>query len=183
VQDPDVDKTAMSGPSEYDTFLFGRRTYELFERFWPHALEAPPSASGPHGGELSDEHRAMATSLNETSKLVFSRTLKAASWQNSRIISELDPREIAAMKQQPGKNMLVLGSGSIASQLSEHDLIDDYVIVVSPLFLGTGQPLLKGLTHSQRLDLVSAKSFPSGNVMLTYTRSASGTQVRSRGPA
>lgn len=172
VADPAVDEAAMSGPQEIDTFLFGRRTYEMFESFWPHALKDPDSTRAPHGGELSDAHHAMARSLNDTPKLVFSRSLKRAGWNNSRLLHELDPTEIEGLKQQPGGDMLVLGSGSLVSQLSQHGLIDEYQMVVSPIFLGAGQRLLGGVTKHVALELIDAQTFSSGNIMLRYARRA-----------
>jgi dihydrofolate reductase len=171
VQDEEVAKGGVEGMSGTDTILFGRRTYELFEGFWPHAVDDSPTAPDPHGaGRRSPEMRAMAIWLNETTKLVFSRTLKGVTWRNSRLLHELDPREIEAMKRQSGKDMIVFGSGSIVSQLTQHGLIDEYQFVVSPILLGSGRPLLSGLSKSSRLDLLEAKEHQSGNVMLRYAR-------------
>jgi dihydrofolate reductase len=170
VPDQEIDKAAMEGGSAVDTFLFGRRTYELLEGFWSHALDNP-SASAPHGtGQLSREQRAMAVGLNEMTKLIFSRTLQNVTWKNSHVVHEFDPREIEAMKRGPGKDMIILGSGSIVSQLTQHGLIDEYQFVVSPVILGSGRPLLSGVSKSSRLDLLEAKPYPSGNVMLRYAR-------------
>ncbi len=72
------------------------------------------------------------------------------------------------MKSRPGKDMIVLGSGSIVSQLTQHGLIDEYQFVVSPILIGSGLPLLTGLSTSMALELKEAKSYPSGNVMLRY---------------
>ena len=167
VPEPEIDKMAGESTSRFDTYLLGRKTYQLFEQFWPHALDA--AAQDPHGGgELSPEMRAIAESLNNSTKLVFSRTLKDATWKNSRIVPELDPREIAEMKQQPGGDMIILGSGSIVSQLTEHGLIDEYQLLVSPVFLGGGQLLVRGLPKSAKLKLIDATSYPSGNVSLRY---------------
>jgi dihydrofolate reductase len=171
VPDEELDKVAMEGPSVVDTVLFGRRTYELFEGFWPHALDDSRTAPDPHRpGRRSPAMRAMAIFLNEATKLVFSKTRKDVTWRNSRLLHELDPREIEAMKRQPGKDMIVFGSGSIASQLTQHGLIDEYQFVVSPVLLGSGRSLLSGVSKSSRLDLLEAKGYPSGNLMLRYAR-------------
>ncbi len=159
VPDQELDRSAAKGIPGTDTILLGRRTYEIFEAFWPHALDNP---------NLPPEMRAMAIGLNEMTKLVFSKTLKEVTWKNSRLLHKLDPHEIQAMKSQPGKDMIVLGSGSIVSQLTQHGLIDEYQFVVSPILLGSGQPLLSGLSTSMALELKEAKSYPSGNVMLRY---------------
>jgi dihydrofolate reductase len=171
VPEEELDKTATEGMTGTGTLLLGRRTYELFEAYWPGVADDSPTAPDPHGPDRrSREIRAMATFLNQATKLVFSRSLEDVTWSNSRILHELDPGEIQSMKDEPGKDMIVLGSGSIVSQLTEHGLIDEYQFVVSPILLGSGLPLLRDLSKSSRLDLKEAKGFPSGNVMLRYAR-------------
>lgn len=170
VHDPAVDKAAMEGGGEPDTLLLGRTTYEMFASFWPQAM-ASPKAQGPHGGgQMTKEQRDMGTWLNEARKVVFSRSLKDATWKNSRIVRELDPNEIKAMKKKGKKDTLVLGSGSIVSQLTEHGLIDEYDFVVSPVFLGKGKRLFDGVSKVVKLKLNSAKGYPSGCVLARYTR-------------
>jgi dihydrofolate reductase len=114
----------------------------------------------------------MAIALNQNTKLVFSRTLKEARWINSHILREFNPGEIQNLKRGPGKDIIVLGSGSIVSQLTQHGLIDEYQFIVSPLLLGSGRPLLSGVTRGMPLQLREAKAYPSGNVMLRYGRRA-----------
>jgi len=114
----------------------------------------------------------MAVFLNETPKVVFSKKLKKVTWSNSRLVHDLDPREIEAMKKQPGKDMIMFGSGSIASQLTQHGLIDEYQLVVSPVLLGSGRPLLSGVSRSTKVSLLEAKTYPSGNVKLRYGRAS-----------
>jgi dihydrofolate reductase len=171
VPDDEQAKAAAEGIPDFDTALFGRRTYELFEGFWRHAVDDSPTAPDPHrSGQRSREHRAIAIWLNEMTKLVFSRTLKDVTWRNSRVLHELDPRQIETMKSQPGKDMIVFGSGSIVSQLTQHGLIDEYQFVVCPILLGSGRPLLTGVPTHSRLDLLEAKQYQSGDVMLRYAR-------------
>ena len=81
-----------------------------------------------------------------------------------------DPREIETMKAQPGKDLVVFGSGSIVSQLTQRGLIDEYQFVVCPILLGSGRPLLSDVSKRLRLDLLEAKALPSGDVMLRYAR-------------
>jgi dihydrofolate reductase len=100
--------------------------------------------------------------------LVFSKSLKKATWKNSRVLHELDPGEIETMKRQPGKGMMIFGSSSIVSQLTQRGLIDEYQLVVCPIFLGNGRPLLSGVSRNTRLKLVEAKPYPSGDVLLRY---------------
>ncbi|HYQ15771.1 MAG TPA: dihydrofolate reductase family protein, partial [Polyangiaceae bacterium] len=123
VSDPEIHRRAVASMPQTDCMLFGRRTYQNFAAFWPHALR-DLNAAGPHGANKHDPaFAAMARWLNDTRKLVFSRTLKAADWSQSELIAELDPREIGALKRAPGKDILIFGSGSLVSQLSEHGLI------------------------------------------------------------
>jgi dihydrofolate reductase len=167
--DNEFDKEAARGLPGVDTILLGRRTYELFESFWPHVLNGSPTAPDPHQpGHVSPEMRAMAVMLNESTKLVFSRTMKEGAWKNTRLLRTLDPREVATLKNQPGRDMIVLGSGSIVSQLTQHGLIDEYQFFVSPILLGSGQPLFQGLPVKLALALHEARAYPSGNVMLRY---------------
>jgi dihydrofolate reductase len=156
-----------------DTVLFGRRTYEMFASFWPYALEDSPAPPNPHGhGRISPEMRAMAVMLNEATKLVFSRTLSDVTWNNSHLRRELDPHEIAALREQPGNDVMIFGSGSIVSQLTELGLIDEYQFVVMPVLLGSGVNMLTDLSKSAALDLLEATPYPSGKVALRYARAS-----------
>jgi dihydrofolate reductase len=170
VPDPEQAKAAAQAIPLCDTVLFGRRTYELFEKFWSHADEDASTASDPHHpGKRTREHGAIAKWLNESTKLVFSRSLKNATWKNSRILHEFDPREIETIKRQAGKDMMIFGSGSIVSQLTEHGLIDEYQFVLCPILLAGGRPLLSDVSKNARLKLVEAKPYPSGDVLLRYS--------------
>lgn len=166
VPDAKLDKAVMSGDVEIGTILFGRRTYEMFAAFWPHVTEDTPA---PHGdGPMSREQLAMAAFLNESDKVVFSKTLGKPTWRNTRVVPRFDPREVAAMKRGRGKDIIVFGSGSIVSQLTEHRLIDEYQLVVSPVMLGSGKPLTGGFAGPVGLELEEARKFPTGNVLLRY---------------
>ena len=169
IPEEELEKGAAGNLPGADTILFGRKTYQLFESFWPNVLQDSPTAPDPHApGRKSPELRAMATWINEATKLVFSRTLKEVTWKNSRLIHEFDPREMEAAKKQPGKDMMVFGSGSIVSQLAQHGLIDEYQFVVTPILLGRGRSMLTTMPKSVKLDLMEAKKFTAGNVMLRY---------------
>jgi dihydrofolate reductase len=160
VLDPDLDRDVMRGPGTVDTFLWGRKTFEHMAAYWPGALDDP---------NLSEAVRKMAVQLNEQTKIVFSRTVKSAEWKNTRFLSKFDPEEIASMKEQSGGDMMVLGSGSIVSQLTEHGLMDEYLLVVSPMLLGRGSSLFSNVSGPTSLKLTSAKGYKSGNVLLRYT--------------
>jgi dihydrofolate reductase len=169
VPDDQVTRDALKEMPGTDTVLFGRRTFELFEAFWPHVLDDPETAPDPHApGRRSRETRDMAGWLNDAAKIVFSRTLKKVGWKNTRVVPELDPREIKAMKAGPGKDLILFGSGSIATELTRHGLIDEYRFVVDPVLLGSGRSLINGVPLAARLRFLGAKEYPSGNTMLRY---------------
>jgi dihydrofolate reductase len=169
VPDDAIDQMGVEGMSGTDTMLFGRRTYDQFESFWPNVVKDSATASDPHtAGRKSSALRAMATWINEKTKVVFSRTRKEVTWKNSRLVHEFNPREIEDMKKQPGKNMIIFGSGSLVSQLTQHGLIDEYTFIVNPILLGSGRSLLSGVPKSAKLDLLEAKKYDSGNVVLRY---------------
>jgi len=161
-----LDRGAADNLGGADTILFGRRTYDMFESFWPHAGDEDPHNPGRHSPEL----RAMAKWINEADKLVVSRTRRDVTWTNSRLLHALDPGEIEALKRQPGKDIMIFGSGSVVSQLTEHGLIDEYQFIVGPVLLGSGRPLVSGVPATTRLALLEAKEYSSGNVKLRYGR-------------
>lgn len=166
-------KAAANGIGRFDTVIFGRHTYEQFAAFWPRALEDADATTVPdphHPGRRSREHRTVAVALDAMTKLVFSKTLQEATWRNSRIVRSFDPGAIQAMKRQPGKDLIVFGSGSIVSQLTEHGLIDEYQFVSCPVFIGEGRPLLSGSSTRTRLELIEATKYESGDLMLRYAR-------------
>lgn len=173
VPDAEQAKAAAAGISRFDTVVFGRRTYELFEGFWRHAVvDELGTIPDPHDpGRRSPEHGTIAIALNRMTKILFSRTMKDATWEPSRLLRELDPREIEAMKAQPGKDLIVFGSGSIVSELARLGLIDEYQFAVCPVLLGSGQSLVRGVSQRLPLDLLEAKRLPSGDVILRYAPS------------
>jgi len=169
----EVFRAAAESNQDIDTMLFGRRTYDMFEQFWPHALDDPETAPDPHtAGRRSAVNREMAVWINDTNKIVFSRTRRNVTWKHSQLIPELEPKKIEAMKAGPGKDMIVFGSGSLVAQLTEHGLIDEYMLVVNPILLGGGRPLLSGLSARVPLELRQATDYKSGHVLLRYGRRA-----------
>ena len=173
VPDEAIDQAGAARMGDFDTMLFGRHTYDAFESFWPHAEGDAATANDPHtDGRRTKTLRSMATWINRTDKWLFSTSKKQLSWRNSRLFSRLDPAELRAQKQAAGKDMIIFGSGSLVSQLTEHHLIDEYQFVVGPLLLGSGRSLIKGLSERVSLALLEAKPYPSGNLMLRYSRRA-----------
>jgi len=106
--------------------------------------------------------------MNKAEKIVFSRTLTKADWENTRIIKEDITGAIKQLKQTPGKDLCLLGSGSILTQLADAGLIDTYQFMVDPVALGDGTPAFKGLTKKLDLKLTSTRTFKSGVVLLNY---------------
>lgn len=171
VREDAVHEAALAGMPETDAMIFGRHTYERFESFWPHALDDSATAADPHApGQRSEAMRAMAVWINDTTKFVFSKTRKSVTWKNSKLLAALEPRAIEDLKQQPGKDLIIFGSGSIVTQLTRHGLIDDYHFVVSPVLLGRGRNLLGELPQLEKLALRDARSFASGVVLLRYSK-------------
>jgi dihydrofolate reductase len=139
----------------HSTLLFGRVTYELMAKYWPtpEALKNEP---------------IVAEGMNSAEKIVFSRTLTSVEWQNARLVKADILEEIRTMKQGSGRDMTLLGSGSIVTLFAEQGLIDTYQIMVDPVVLGEGTPLFKGISHKLNLQLTETRRFGNGNVLLCY---------------
>jgi dihydrofolate reductase len=144
-----------------DTLLLGRKTYRIFEGYWPAAAENPSTPA---------EDAGMAHTMNKIKKIVFSKTIKEVTWQNSYLKKEIDQDEINNMKKEEGKNMLVIGSSEIVQQFSRLGLIDEYHLLVHPVILGEGIPLFNNLKEMQKLKLFGSKQFSNGVVGLFYHR-------------
>ena len=106
--------------------------------------------------------------LNDITKNIFSRTLDRAEWNNSRLIKENMAEEVSKLKAQPGKDMVILGSGSIVSALTRLGLIDEYEFMVNPVVLGRGKSQFEGLDGILKMRLINAKAISSGIVILGY---------------
>jgi dihydrofolate reductase len=135
---------------EIDLHLMGRNTYEEMAEFWP----------------VSDD--AYAAPMNEIPKVVFSRTLERTEWADSRIASGDLAEEVAALKREPGKEMLAWGGAAFAQSLSRLGLVDEYRLILQPVALGKGLPLFKDLTAPLRLELVDAQTYPTGAALHVY---------------
>jgi dihydrofolate reductase len=135
--------------------LFGRITYELMASYWP-----TPRAI--------QNYPVVAKGMNSLPKVVFSRTMDKASWNNTKLVKGDVAAEIRKMKQEPGKDMVIMGSGSIVSQLAHEGLIDEYQIVVIPVVLGKGRTMFDGIKERLALKLTKTRAFRNGNVFLCY---------------
>jgi len=145
--------------SNADTILSGRVTYEAMAQYWPFKIM---DLSFPR----ADIH--FAERMNSYTKIVFSKTLTTTGWNNSRLVNGNIEDEITQLKQEPGKNIIIYGSGSIVAALMKLGLIDEYVLWVHPVVLGNGKSLFKVLYHKLTLKLLNAKTFSSGVVILHY---------------
>lgn len=141
-----------------DIALFGRVTYQLMESYWPHAHR---------DSEATKSILDFADKFNAIPKIVFSRTLQKAGWNNTRLVRDNMVEEVTKLKQQPGKNILI-GGLSICQEFMRHGLIDEYRIVVHPVIVGKGKRLFDGLNDRIALKLVDTKTFRSGVVVLHY---------------
>lgn len=138
-----------------NTLLFGRITYDHMAGYWPTPMalqQAPELAAG----------------MNNADKIVFSRTLEKASWKNTRLIKSDIVETIRKMKNTSGHDMTLLGSGSILTQFAAAGLFDAYEFMIDPVALGKGSSIFKGMTTQLDLELVQAKTFKSGTVLLQY---------------
>lgn len=155
------------------TMLFGRKTYDGFESFWPNAIKNAPTAPSPHGEPRASEALyKMGVHIDRAKKIVFSRSRKQVTWHNSQLVTDFDPAMIRELKAGAGGDIMIFGSGSIVSLLAEHGLIDDYTFVVSPVILGAGKSIFTGAEIQRKVELVDAKSFPQGNVVMRYRAKA-----------
>lgn len=153
----DEKEYASEGVGQESVLLFGRVTYEMMAGYWP-------------GSEAIKNNRKVAEGMNRAEKIVFSNTLKKADWNNTSIVKDNIIEAIKKMKQSPGKDMTILGSGSIVTQFAEKGLIDAWEIMVDPVAIGGGTPLLNDLKHPLNLKLTNTRSFKSGVVVLSYER-------------
>jgi dihydrofolate reductase len=143
---------AGEGMAATDVHLFGRKTYEIMAAYGPTAPADDPFA----------QH------LNNVQKYVASRTLRTVEWQNSTLIRGDVAEEVAKLKDQPGRNIAVLGSGNLVQTLIEHDLVDEYSLSVFPIVLGGGKRLFREDGALRRLRLVDSKPTTTGGLLLTY---------------
>jgi dihydrofolate reductase len=153
--DSEFNEYAIEFLDTVDTLMFGRVTYDLMAGYWP----------TPEG--LKDDP-IIAGKMNSLAKIIFSKTMDNASWNNSKIVSEIDAVEIEKIKQGPGKDIAIYGSGKIVSALTELGLIDEYRFIINPVILGKGKTLFADLKNKPGLKLLETKEFKSGNVSLSY---------------
>ncbi len=137
------------------TLIFGRVTYELMAGFWP----------TPQAQQMLP---VVAERMNNLEKVVFSKTLKKLAWTNARLAKRDLLAEIRKLKAESGPGLVIMGSGTIVSQLSTQGVIDEYQFVQIPIVLGRGRTMFDGLDHPLRMKLVNSRTFRNGKVFLSY---------------
>jgi dihydrofolate reductase len=157
--DPEWQAFVAENASGGGQLLFGRVTYELMAGFWPTTLAAQ---SNP----------VVAERMNNLRKFVFSRKLDQVTWNNTTLLKGDLTAEVRKLKQEPGPNIVVMGSGSVVAQLAEAGLIDEYQIVLNPIVVGDGRTMFEGVKRKLPMKLASSRAFGNGNVVLFYEQAA-----------
>jgi dihydrofolate reductase len=152
-RDDQVPKYKMDELKASDSLLLGRVTYEEFAKAWP----------------SRKDDAGFADKMNNIPKYVVSTTLKKLDWNNSHLIKTNVVEEVKKLKQQPGKDILVYGSGKLVNTLLQYDLVDELRLMVHPVVLGSGKRLFEDTAETMKvLKLADSKTFSSGIVLLSY---------------
>jgi dihydrofolate reductase len=153
-EDPGLKARKLDWLRDAGLHLMGRNTYQEMAGFWPNS---------------DDEY---AAPMNDIPKIVFSKTLTRADWARSTIASGDLAEEVAALKREPGQDMIAWGGAAFAQSLSSLRLVDEYRLVLQPVALGDGLPLFSGLTAPFVLDLIEARAYADGAVLHIYRPAA-----------
>jgi dihydrofolate reductase len=148
----ELERFSLNQAQEVGTLLFGRKTYEGMAGYWQ-------TATGD-----------VAEFMNSIPKVVFSNTLEAAGWSNTRLVKGGAEEEVARLKQEPGQDLFIFGSANLIGSLTKQGLIDEYRIGLNPFVLGGGTPMFKPGEGRMRLKLLEARPMQSGVVLLRYAR-------------
>lgn len=162
IVEKEFNKHAINLLKNIDTILFGRVTYDLFENYWPNAAKDP---------KTSASDLEIAQRINDTQKIVFSKTMEKADWNNVQLEKEITREKITALKYKPGKDIVVYGSGTVVQKLTELELVDEFRLFIAPVYLGKGKSLLNNLKNPLKLKIATSEKLGSGVVMLCYERS------------
>jgi len=142
-----------------DAFLLGRTTYQIFANHWP---------------RVTDPSDPIATKLNALPKHVASKTLARVEWNNSSLVSDV-VSEVATLKERYSRELQVHGSAGLAQTLLEHDLVDEYHLLVFPIVLGTGKRLFAGGAIPAALKLLHTRATSTGTIIASYARAGKPT--------
>ncbi len=148
----EMDAAVGAAMAEGDTILLGRQTYEEFASYWPH--------------QNSDAEGAAY--MNDTPKLVASTTLDTVEWQNSTLIKGNVAEELTRLKQQPGKNINITGSGTLVRSLLRAGVLDELQLIVHPFVVGHGKRLFDDMGTQVPLTLTESRTLSTGVLVLTY---------------
>jgi dihydrofolate reductase len=149
-EDPVLKQTKLEMLKHTGTHVMGRVTYEEMAQHWPTSTDA------------------YAPPMNDLAKVVFSKTLESAAWEHSRVARGELASEIAALKEEPGGDIIAWGGASFLQALSRAGLVDEYRLVINPVALGDGLPLFKDLASPLRLGLVQATTYQDGSALHVY---------------
>lgn len=151
----EFNKFAIEQTDSFGVLLFGRVTYQMMAGYWPtpDAMKNDP---------------LVASQMNSIPKVVFSRTLPQADWNNTRLVKDHIEDEVMKLKQQPGKDLALFGSANLLATLTNLGLVDEHRVMINPVVLTSGTPLFKGVKNVLKLKLSNTKVFASGNVLLCY---------------
>jgi dihydrofolate reductase len=145
--------------SQADTILLGRITYTGMAKYWQGRYEDPG---------CSAEDFAFASMMNSYSKVVVSKTISTAQWGNTTLVKRNIVGAVGKLKQQPGKDIIIYGSGKLVASLIE--LVDEFRLWLHPVVLGSGKPLFREVFQQLNLRLISTERFNTGVVVLVYRR-------------
>lgn len=148
----ELEKLSIEQLNSADYLVFGRVTYEGMAAYWT-----------KEQGEIADL-------MNKIPKIVFSKTLKTADWNNTTLIKENASAEIRKLKEEGGKDMYIFGSANLSETFINDNLFDEYRIGIAPVILGSGRPLFAQRAASKNLSLVSTQQLSTGGVVLKYTK-------------
>ncbi len=150
-----------------DTCILGRVMYPDYEQYWLAVLANPTGSLPLRGKSATKNEIAYARWADKTPHIVVSKTLAEVEWKTARIVRDVE--EIRKLKQQPGKDMYVVGGATLVSSLMNAGLIDEVKVMVNPVILGGGKALFKDVNERKSLELVRTRPLKSGKVSLTYS--------------
>lgn len=144
-----------------DTGLYGPKTFGMMEAHWPNVLKDPTAS----GHQLSHAHW-----YSKAKKVVFSTTVGSLDNKNTRLIKENAATEIARLKNESGKDIMIFGSPGLVHSFAQLGLIDEFVITINPVILGAGIPMFKGISSRVDLHLQQITKFKAGSVGMHYSK-------------
>jgi len=157
--DDEMESYMLNYLRNFDMFIYGRKAYEIMVGYWPEATANPA---------WPDRDIEFVTIMNKTPKLILSNTLSKVQW-NAELFGENPAQEIKQLKAQEGKDIALFAGASAAAYFLREGLVDEFHLIINPVILGGGNALFKVGDSMNRLQLKSARSFPSGIVIMIYS--------------